>query len=229
MRCNFTKVLVGGFVAVIVVALLMLETYRIAVGTEISHSAEVWGQFGDFFGGVLNPIISYLALFAAIAAVYYSQQTVEEARRQTLSSRSFELFRMWTSHDMHATRLSAWAFLNAEIERHGAAAGLAPLGNFTRPTSPQRNDFENVDRVFAFLANLNAIWDSGLIDTRLASRLMKEDIKDWFVLSESITFRAPGDVEATTEISDRATAERGRHLQHWYEVEILPLREKLKR
>jgi hypothetical protein len=40
--------------------------YVIMFGISWSSSQEVWGQFGDFFGGVLNPLYAMLAFFAVL-------------------------------------------------------------------------------------------------------------------------------------------------------------------
>lgn len=44
-------------------------SYVAEFSTGISPSQEVWGQFGDFFGGLLNPLISFAALIGLLVTL----------------------------------------------------------------------------------------------------------------------------------------------------------------
>ncbi len=46
------------FVTLVLSILLSLFYYYVGSNKPFSHDSEPWGQFGDFFGGILNPIIS---------------------------------------------------------------------------------------------------------------------------------------------------------------------------
>lgn len=63
-------------------ALLLITAVAIAYvnqfGTEPSASRDVWGQFGDYFAGLLNPIFSLLAFLALMYSLVLQQ---EEAQR----------------------------------------------------------------------------------------------------------------------------------------------------
>jgi hypothetical protein len=37
-----------------------------------SPDQAMWGHFGDFVGGVLNPVISWLGLIAVVISLYYN-------------------------------------------------------------------------------------------------------------------------------------------------------------
>ncbi len=37
---------------------------------ELSNSQEVWGQFGDYFGGLLNPVLSFFAFCALLCTIH---------------------------------------------------------------------------------------------------------------------------------------------------------------
>ena len=52
-----------------------------------SSSQEVWGQFGDYVGGVLNPILSFLALMAVVKGLRYQSIGVEQARDDAAQAR----------------------------------------------------------------------------------------------------------------------------------------------
>lgn len=62
---------------------------------ELSAKADVWGQFGDYLGGVLNPILSFFAFMALMYTVHLQISSGEEAEErhneQIFESRLFQL------------------------------------------------------------------------------------------------------------------------------------------
>lgn len=46
------------------VILCVAGKYVSVFSTHILNDQEKWGQFGDYFGGVLNPILSFFAFVA---------------------------------------------------------------------------------------------------------------------------------------------------------------------
>lgn len=66
--------------------LIPIAPYIWVYGFHWSDSQEIWGQFGDFFGGLLNPIYAFLAFLAllytiAIQATELKLATTEFARQ----------------------------------------------------------------------------------------------------------------------------------------------------
>ena len=56
---------------------------------QIVPNTEKWGQFGDYFGGVLNPALAFLALLGLLITIYQNQRelslTREELRKTSIS------------------------------------------------------------------------------------------------------------------------------------------------
>ena len=83
--------------AVVLFAAIVVKIYSSAFGTLafpntatpstlISIRAE-WGQIGDFFGGVLNPLFGFTSLFALLVTIAY------QARSLRVSSEELKLSR----------------------------------------------------------------------------------------------------------------------------------------
>lgn len=66
-QINSTLIFVG------VIALVTVGIYISEFGTIRSQKQDVWGQFGDYIGGVLNPIVSFIAL-VVLAKTYRHQK-----------------------------------------------------------------------------------------------------------------------------------------------------------
>ena len=71
-------------VAVIcLIVLVVIGFYFVNFHSGLSGKNEVWGTFGDYFGGILNPVIAAFA-FYLIAKTYELQKTELEATRSLL-------------------------------------------------------------------------------------------------------------------------------------------------
>lgn len=53
-----------------VCAAIALAFYFYNFAGGLSTSTEIWGQFGDYFGGSLNPIFAFLGLIALLLSIY---------------------------------------------------------------------------------------------------------------------------------------------------------------
>lgn len=75
--------------------------YFVHFSGQVSPSQERWGQFGDYFGGVLNPILSFGALLGLLFTLQSQQRESDKAegrhREQLFDTRLFQLLSL--SHD----------------------------------------------------------------------------------------------------------------------------------
>ncbi|HHL7417546.1 TPA: hypothetical protein ACQ82H_004975 [Klebsiella pneumoniae] len=56
--------------------------FKLELGFHISKSPEVWGQFGDFAGGLINPILSFITVVILIITSLYQQKQYERLERR---------------------------------------------------------------------------------------------------------------------------------------------------
>ncbi|CAH0319410.1 hypothetical protein SRABI89_05227 [Pseudomonas koreensis] len=61
---------------------IMLVKYLATFGVQTSPSQEVWGQFGDFFGGILNPLLSSLTLAAVLVTMRLQSKELKVAQEE---------------------------------------------------------------------------------------------------------------------------------------------------
>nr|WP_302444380.1 hypothetical protein [Hafnia alvei] len=63
-------------------------SFKFGIGYLSTQGADVWGQFGDFMGGVLNPILSFISICLLIRSVTLQVQSnktlTQEIKRQEL-------------------------------------------------------------------------------------------------------------------------------------------------
>lgn len=63
-------------------------TYLLFFGSQgFSSSQETWGQFGDFLGGTVNPLMSFLALIAIVLTIILQSKQIELSKIELSLSR----------------------------------------------------------------------------------------------------------------------------------------------
>jgi hypothetical protein len=62
------------------VALCGLYLYKF--GRQLPEKPETWGQFGDYIGGILNPIFAFMAFIGVVVSLQMQLRQQEEARKR---------------------------------------------------------------------------------------------------------------------------------------------------
>lgn len=74
------------FGALLIISVISIYMYNFNYGMGFSKSTEIWGQFGDYLGGVLNPILTFLSIVLLIKSIDLQRKTnediIKENRRQ---------------------------------------------------------------------------------------------------------------------------------------------------
>lgn len=99
-------------------------------GQMLSDRSDAWGQFGDFFGGTLNPVFGLLSLFVLLLSLQVQRATLHEARNQGVLQ---ELQRLMASvaHDVDTTR-------RAPVERRQGLLWALLLQDAQAQSEPSR-------------------------------------------------------------------------------------------
>ena len=85
-----------------VVLLIPVVSYISIYGYHLSDSQELWAQFGDFFGGLLNPIYALLAFLALLYTI--SLQSAELRQATTEFRRSADSMQQQLDHYKDAAK-----------------------------------------------------------------------------------------------------------------------------
>lgn len=87
--------LLGAAGAALLVILSVATVYVSYFSSHIVVNQEKWGQFGDYFGGILNPILSFMAFVAVLYNVKFGVSAEERSeirhREQLTEQRLFQL------------------------------------------------------------------------------------------------------------------------------------------
>ncbi|HDS1682132.1 TPA: hypothetical protein QEM39_003708 [Pseudomonas putida] len=85
------SMLASASVAIVVVLIFYVFNFF----GSLSSSKETWGQFGDYVGGLLNPLLSFLALIAVVRGLRYQSEELKAARSE--ASTAIDMQREQTS------------------------------------------------------------------------------------------------------------------------------------
>lgn len=108
-----------------VLCVLVLGVYLLTFfGARSAADPAVWGQFGDYIGGTLNPALAFLSLIAVSVAlrlqIQQTTQALEMTRKQTAATHFFQLL------SIHRDGLAAmeWTDSQEAVVRGVACARL---------------------------------------------------------------------------------------------------------
>jgi hypothetical protein len=80
---KWLKVMVGIAIAI---ALLLISLYLWKFSGGLAKTQDVWGQFGDYVGGILNPLFSLTALFALLHTIELQREELHKSTEQLKAS-----------------------------------------------------------------------------------------------------------------------------------------------
>jgi uncharacterized membrane protein len=67
-------------IALASIGMTFYSYYRYFGDFKIVPAVDKWGQFGDYIGGVLNPILSFLGLIGLLITIYQNQNELAQTR-----------------------------------------------------------------------------------------------------------------------------------------------------
>lgn len=133
-------------------------------GPDISSDQEVWGQFGDYLGGTLNPIFGFLTLIAIISTLAIQTRQLEVSIKQLSLSRA----------ELEATRQELKRSAEAQEETATSIRRQAHFSALSAKIAATSSAIQAIDQQMSFRRTVNldnlAVLNSGpnLLDRRKA-------------------------------------------------------------
>ncbi len=150
-----------------------------AMSSEWLHSVDMQtraaalGQLGDYFGGTLNPILSFCAFLVLLVTVVLQRRQLEEGTRQLAqSTRAIDLEAFVRVNDLLQTPDGIAA--RARLQERRYASRLEPLTEAQLPWSAE--DRQAVQTVVRQFELVGLLIEGRLFDPNLFLRSWKHDI-----------------------------------------------------
>ena len=127
----FSLLLIAGFALVAAV-----WWYVRNFGPSPSGSREVWGQFGDYLGGTLNPIFGFLTLVAIVMTLAVQTRQLEVSHEQLKLSQA----------ELEATREELRKSAEAQLETASALKQQARLSALSAKIAAVASAIDAIDQ-----------------------------------------------------------------------------------
>ncbi|MBK8813210.1 MAG: hypothetical protein IPN69_21125 [Acidobacteria bacterium] len=105
----------NGYLVILGIAafVLVLVPYFWRFSGSFAEKQDVWGQFGDYIGGLMNPVLSVILLIAVLKELRHSSLTIIDNRKNIKRQNTFDVSQMFQSQGMMESRLAASKLLKA--------------------------------------------------------------------------------------------------------------------
>lgn len=133
------------------------------LGYGVSSGTETWGQFGDYFGGILNPLLSFIALLCLIQSLNLQNQANRDLQAEVINTRQHEKFRSFNL-----------LFFNV-IESQKSQVGNITIRSSANDGSPQ---ISGIDAILQLEEQIETMRDNGALDEDIGHYLDAVDCKD---------------------------------------------------
>jgi uncharacterized membrane protein len=219
-----TALLIGTVVVVTYVVAVVLVYANYLGGLPFSRtSAEPWGQFGDYIGGVLNPLFALLNVIVVAYIALSVQQLGEAQRKQEQESERriqtvVDLHREWNSGAIYASRTLAAALvrdypsltifeLEKEVPYEKAADIWVVIGFFQRLAFLAEHEKIHREMCLELFAELFVWWwvlsfDKQLLPCECDARDRILWLKKWIFENTSERQRAPWVHRAANDLAE---------------------------
>lgn len=87
------KYIIAALSLIFVVSAFYFYNFYIKLDYAISGDTAVWGQIGDYFGGILNPILSFISMCLLIKSLRLQNEANESLRKELINSEKTEKIR----------------------------------------------------------------------------------------------------------------------------------------
>lgn len=87
------KYVVSAMLAICTVLISYIINFFFKLNYTISNDTAVWGQLGDYFGGLLNPILSFISVVLLIKSLRLQNEANEDLRKELINSEQTEKIR----------------------------------------------------------------------------------------------------------------------------------------
>lgn len=88
-----TKYVLIAFLVIFLVFISYIINFYLILGYTVSNDTAVWGQLGDYIGGLLNPTLSFISLVLLIKSLTLQNEANSDLRKELKNSEKTEKLR----------------------------------------------------------------------------------------------------------------------------------------
>ena len=162
---------------------LLVFAYTVKFGGTSSNDQEIWGQFGDFLGGILNPLISFLTLMVATKVWSVQREALDVQKQELVETRKVLQAQVSLSRITVADQ-TLQSFFQA-IASCTQAISISVTSSSTNLTVIRYGDDAITDSLDQFSSD--GMWEIGFSDLpENVKRYAEATLNNWMPLMNSI-------------------------------------------
>lgn len=164
------------FLLAIITFIVVLVVYICKFFTSpFSSDPGNWGQFGDYVGGVMNPLLSIIVLWTVIKTLRHSSEALDNAEKdrqdsakQTKRQNTFDLNLRFQSEELNSQRLAINTFIEFSEQKNW---------DFDQIRISYAVSFPKLMLLMAFYEQLNLYRKAELLDEDLVKSFFESDFR----------------------------------------------------
>ncbi len=83
---------------------------------KLSNDTAIWGQLGDYFGGILNPILSFISIVLLIRSLNLQSDANDSLKNELIDNKKNEILRSFETHFFNMINSQKIAYDSFKIE-----------------------------------------------------------------------------------------------------------------
>ncbi|MDX9990269.1 hypothetical protein [Thiothrix unzii] len=192
------KYIIAASVAILIVLISYVVQFYLLLDYGISNDTAVWGQLGDYIGGVLNPTLSFVSLVLLIKSLTLQNEANNELRQELKNNEKTEKIRSFETLFFN--------MINSQKELfHSFAIDLTK--------DDKKAKKQGVDAVILIEDEIENIRERNENDDKIKSMLEKFDSKDQiFGLTRSFYIMVKTISDSLNDTEGFSSKERASHL-----------------
>jgi hypothetical protein len=153
---------------IVVLVLAYFSYFIFFVEARESHDPAAWGQFGDFIGGILNPMIAFLAFYWLTQSIQIQKEELELTRK-TLEDTSKAQQKAAVAQEEAAK--AQRETVEVQLKQEAAALRAASINALSALLAANTADISSLRREADYLAR-----SGNIIFSREGNQLSKDEI-----------------------------------------------------
>ncbi len=115
------KYMIAAIISIALVVILYIYNFYFSLQYSISNDTAVWGQLGDYTGGLLNPILSFISLVLLIKSLRLQNEANLSLRNDLKNSEKTEKSRIFETQffNMLEAQKTSFDLFKVSVEQDG--------------------------------------------------------------------------------------------------------------
>ncbi|WP_020683663.1 hypothetical protein [Marinobacterium rhizophilum] len=155
------RYIIAAAVTIAVVFLSYFIHFYMILGYKISNDSAIWAQLGDYAGGILNPILSFISIVLLIKSLTLQNQANLDLRREIKNNEKTEKLKSFESIFFNMINSQKYLFDTFRIEvsideEYVTRTGVEAVIEIENAIEARRENNPNDNIVQEYLDNLDA-------------------------------------------------------------------------